>query len=1494
MLTESTHHISTTNVDTAGRSAGALAVDLEDLLGGPDGQSDSVAPTVERRDQEHNEWIEYIQEMSKDGLRELLSAAESKQDIKQQLFKARKQIEAMVVQQKLLDANLEGKQKMIARNEAKVGKLAAACNALTQEKCGLWAENDDLTADYNDLLDRHNSLLAELNEHKVAEPSNTSAPESSKSIRHSMCQTESAESQIHEDYTAQVTTLQQKVAEMTKLQQEMATQHRAEVARLRQEIATQHSADMVHTMKVQEEMVTQQEEMATQHRAEVASANQIAALAAQGLDSALQDLGRARQQHSSEIAALNAAVAEYERTVTCAELRANAEARRADKVQQELDGRDAEIVEYEQSCASLKAHPSSPAADDDGALEAKAQAVKDSVSSLVGSCIALLVQLAAGTSSFDDLKVTFKHHMNFIDNVDATKEQFCLLLNGSGSASQVCTLTEETQWPMAQWPMEKHAQQLGLQATLAAAKDAVELDDQQILARFNAIGVGDNGGDLATIDNVVTWNGAVLTAAIPAKRAFVDAVLEKVKASIQGKAGEIARTKDASWTAICNPGAAPRALLPSPAPPPYGRSAGSDRSRRHRNHFASTPAYTGQATGPDSIAVLEKTLAASTKSKKDQIDRATAQWQEAVARASTMTATETLNRKGALAAIWGVAEVDAQWLQMSTNLEQKLKPCGLRCCSNHNAGELDAFRELFRNNSAWVNELEGRNETFRLHFRVANDAQARGKARIASLRELKKVGGQLHSCTAYAEELQRIVDVFRKAAITSAKAGKPQNLNMLYEAPGTIPGDLGPKPNWAKGGFLAAISSWFGFGGNAQQSEPDVQQSAPAHQVPPEPAHVPAYEPTPISLADCARYVKGMEENSAPEELEDVVPYQSAKQELPSLHWLETILPALDREDAEGIAISLAAFPSSSPPARPDTAEKVADAKARAWQTLPMLVASRCKVAVDANDRNELHLLRTTVVAPVLTLPKLAGSPSKALSRTRLQTLQVAMEEAELALGVATTIVTGSDVRCTVTLTPEEAKFGCTVPSDRLGGLTSIVIAQNTLALCTPSTRIETLGGGLMDCTAIAAMDLASLASPSRGVQVVVVTVAGFVPHDHAAVPAEAVLIGLHETGCKPTSAAEKSKEIPGGVGVICEMKEVVGTRNPLHAGGGSSSGAGAASASTAVLSTAVLTELAPKPAVDTDAKVAAYDAVLTGICEFKPIEKLQVTFCNVIGVANDAESFKTAFLKVQKRGFLKGEYRNTDRQAGGGGGDTEKYAFALTFVKNLLFPSADEDEGPGKLSARQMRVAYTDLCLRMKVPRPRLKQLGSAEPYREDVEHTIRLFTNPNIVPLPKNLEVEELSSVADFTGEGKPKTNHTKVLKGQGTPHPEYPWNGDANVKVRVVNDVTAVFNSVEVNLPTMTECGGRMWDLKLEHKLSSYESCAGILSIVLEHPDGNTYHLSARASKDGYFGPGKHIFLLSRLGLSKRKGQASRGDLYIVLESGVEVPAQGGRLD
>ena len=1373
-----------------------MAGELDDILGGD--RSDSVTPAVEERDQQHKEWIEHIQKMTKVSLCELLSAEESKQDLTEQLQKVTKKNREIVVQVKLLDANLEEKQKKIAMCEAAIQGLNATCNDLTEKKDELLTTNENLTA----------ALVAK------------SAPES-KSIGRS----ESTESHIHEHCIAKVTKLQQEVAIPTKIQQEMATQHKV-----------QHSAAMERTMKVQQEMEAQ-------HSAKLATLQ--------------QDLVSERRQHTGAIAALKAEVDDCRRNVRSAEERAN-------KIQQQLDGRDAMIVEYEQCCAGLKALPPSASANDD-ALEAKANAVRVSISKLVGNCISLLVQ-SAGTFSVDALKVTFKHHADFIDTVDATKEHFMLLLNDSGSGSQrVYAAVEE------RWPTGEQAQQLGLQATLGAAKHAVELDDQEILARFNAIG----GGDLATIDRVAAWNGAVLTAAIPAKRAFLDAVLEKVKTLIQQKAGEVARSKEASWTAICNPDSSPRALLPSPATPQYSTSACSDRTRGHQNHYASTPAYAGQATGPDSIASLERTLAASTKSEIDRIDSATAQWHEAAARASTMTATETLKRKRALAAIWGAAQVDAQWPAMSTNLEQKLKPCGLWCCSDHNAGELVAFQELFRN-STWVKELEGRDKTFRLNLQIANDAKERGEARITSLRELKKVDSHLHTCTVYADELQRIVDVFREAAIKSAKAGKPQNLNMLYEAPGSIPGDLGLKPNWAKGGFLSAISSWFGFGGNAQQSEP---------------AQVPAHEPTPISLTDCARYVKAMEENSAPEELKDVVPYQSAKQELPSLHWLETTLPALDCEDAEGIAIALAMFPSNPPPARPETAEKVADAKERAWQTLPMLVAARCKVAIDANDRNELLLLRTKVVAYVLALPERAGSPSEASSRRRLQTLQVAIGEAEHVLSADSTSVAGSDVHCTVTLTPEEAKFGCTVSSDRFGGLTSIVIERNTLALCTPSTRIETPGSGLMECTAIAAMDLASLASPSRGVQVVVITVDGVVPHDDAAVPADAVLIVLHETGCKPTSAAEKSKVIPGGVGVIREMKEVVGTHKPPDAATGSASGAGTASAPTAGLM-----ELAPKPAVDTDAKVAAYDAVLTGICEFKPLEVLQAAFCTAVGVANDAESFKAAFLKVQKRGFLKGEYRNTDHQAGGCG-DTEKYGFALSFVKNLLFPPVDESEGPGKLSARQMRDTYAGLCLRMKVPRPRLKQLGNAEPYREDAEHTIRLFNNPNIVPLPKNLDVnlEEVSKLADFTGEGKPMTNHTKVLKGQGKPHPEHPWNGDANIKVTVVNDVTAVFNSVKVNLPTMTECGGRMWDLKLEHKLSSYESCTGTLSIVLEHPDGNTYYLSASASEnDGYFGPGKHIFLISRLGLSKRKGQASRGDLYIVLESEIEVPAQGGRPD
>jgi hypothetical protein len=106
---------------------------------------------------------------------------------------------------------------------------------------------------------------------------------------------------------------------------------------------------------------------------------------------------------------------------------------------------------------------------------------------------------------------------------------------------------------------------------------------------------------------------------------------------------------------------------------------------------------------------------------------------------------------------------------------------------------------------------------------------------------------------------------------------------------------------------------------------------------------------------------------------------------------------------------------------------------------------------------------------------------------------------------------------------------------------------------------------------------------------------------------------------------------------------------------------------------------------------------------------------------------------------------------------------------------------------------------------------------------------------------------------------------------------------VKIEPCVEKAASANGRLCNLARMA----KRWDLEMKHSLTSYEACSGRASIVLKHPDGNTYQLNLTcAAEEGYFSrtgenAGMHVFSVDGLGAWANE-KIGRGKLFVHAES------------
>ena len=487
------------------------------------------------------------------------------------------------------------------------------------------------------------------------------------------------------------------------------------------------------------------------------------------------------------------------------------------------------------------------------------------------------------------------------------------------------------------------------------------------------------------------------------------------------------------------------------------------------------------------------------------------------------------------------------------------------------------------------------------------------------------------------------------------------------------------------------------------------------------------------------------------------------------------------------------------------------------------------------------------------------STKSKSLAKERLVSLQRIVSEGECIFSLPSTesVVDGMHIRSSIVVTPKQAKYGGAVLQGCAEGVEDVRVPADIIGECNPDKTIVFPHHGLP----IINRDRGG----HRGNHTVVITISGYKKH----MVADSGSLQLVSTGTPNPPKA--SRKFPGAVGSLHKYKVDRDTRSPKAA--------------------TPITAPAPQPKqLD---KVAAYGTLLNGIRDLQPLAVLKASFCTSIGIGVDADdaAFHKSFKGAKRASLTKGEFRHVDQ-----GGSLSKSTFALNTAHNLLFPDKNEQE---HLDLRRM---YDGLSSRL-VPdwknewqgwpsSPNKKGAADDDP-TEELKLIFETFatiypdfkTGASFAVEPVTVKSETVQAT-DFHGDGGYKQSQVKFVPGGGNRHEEYPWRGDLKIDVHV-DDIKAKLNGQEYILEKRKTV---KWDLQVTYPLTSYEIYSGKATIVLNHPDGETYYINlAAGGSDGgdsesgpIFQAGKHVYQLNSLGVSKEKGSTRRGELYLILDS------------
>jgi hypothetical protein len=527
----------------------------------------------------------------------------------------------------------------------------------------------------------------------------------------------------------------------------------------------------------------------------------------------------------------------------------------------------------------------------------------------------------------------------------------------------------------------------------------------------------------------------------------------------------------------------------------------------------------------------------------------------------------------------------------------------------------------------------------------------------------------------------------------------------------------------------------------------------------------------------------------------------------------------------------------------------------------------------------------------------------------------VAITLAVLETSVHQGRIEGNDVHLTFAITPELALFGGVLKGAQYGMLEDVELAANqvSLAPATPTTvELERRGLHSRSDGAI------GVDGPwQRGCLFLHIAVTG---------AAKAAVGDGDVAACFDTSTSTSRR---GGVIKLIESKtskqkttkaaastiRAPAASNPaMRNGRGETAvamgGGGAAVSAVQPTSAAV--------AVTKDAKVAVGLQALRQLCDFVPRGIIKAELRASLGVGDVTDTnLATTFKKLTKRvaARLDCEFAHTDK-----GGDTQKNQFALNTAAEYLFGESKSTAG------------YDTLCASLPPQAPsrssgsphhgngesaigvagveRKFRLGTADPYREDVAELVKFYIDEGDhlrveAPTRDSVTLESivydgaaaisepaisaqlLAPAREVLCEAIRRSDRKVTLPGAGGPsaNPAHPWRRDVVVEIKPCVREAACANGRTCSLVRMA----KRWDLEMEHSLTSYEACSGSASIVLQHPDGNTYRLNLTCDAEvGYFSrtdenDGMHVFSVDGLGAwaNKQVGNG-RGKLFVRAKS------------
>lgn len=872
------------------------------------------------------------------------------------------------------------------------------------------------------------------------------------------------------------------------------------------------------------------------------------------------------------------------------------------------------------------------------------------------------------------------------------------------------------------------------------------------------------------------------------------------------------------------------------------------------------------------LATLENKLLTAERNKLQRIHSA---GETCSNLADVKTATELQGRADTVADVWDASTSTQYQNKVPWSVLSRIQPCEHDVCRMHyDAAELVAFNTLTRESfSAEAKEyhsnLPSQQRNARRDFERASATTPTFES-VASLHSLGKVmttnNGKLGSC-ACSEVNQLALNTYATLKAASQQGNDVAVLEALTESPPralNLPG----RPSWLTEAYKAVVVC---ARVNIVEASGDEAQ---------------------LDVDHCSRQINLMEAASADAadaaELASLNPYITAVAELPARAWIADIDSATDAGDLHLFGTLLDSVPRTSSNARRGIRGIVEEKETAAWTLVPSLAEAAVSSAFEganAHAHGSLRRLREAFLAPLIEMAEGGGQrhSAKSSAKERLVSLQRIVSEGECVFGLPSTrsVVDGMHIHSAIEVTPWEAKYGGVVLKSCAKGIEGVRVPADIFDDCKPAKTIVVPRHGLQT--------LNRDYSGHRGNHTVSITIRGYKAD---VVAGDGSLTLVPTANSNPQKASQK---FPGALGSLHKYKPEQAARHAAVS---------ASSASTAAKVAPTPAPPQPKPLSKAD-KVAAYGTLLNGIRDLQPLAVLKAAFCTSMGIGADSDdaTLEKVFKSAKRASLTKGEYRHVDQ-----GGSPSKSAFALNMAKHILFPEKNEEE---QLDLRRM---YDGLASRL-VPDwknwtgwTRTSRDGMADTDTGDPTEELKLIfeTFERIYPdfkMGALLAVEPITArketvqAADFNGKGGYTQSQVKFVPGGGKPHAKYPWRGDLKIDVHV-DDIKANLTGYEHIL----EKRKLKWDLQVTYVLTNYEIYSGKATIVLEHPDGETYYIniaaeppldgsssgggggggSGKSGSGSIFEAGKHVYQLSSLGVSKEKGTKRRGDLYLILDS------------